>query len=542
MPKGFELHIDWNAIQAELGARPSGTKRAFVDSVAVVYGVSSASIYRQLKDRFKKEKSSPRSSEKYPKVLVHEAAKIQEEYKLSLIKGTARRLATRQIIELLEEQGIIEEGSWSVAGLNKALREVGYRNVQARVRVEADHYCQQFQIDFSRSKHFQVVGRIGDEDWKLRVSGNGLHYKDGEVKLRTWMVQMLDEYSRLRTVRYFPATGESPLLGIEFLDWYFNRGEDGHYLRHKPEAIRGDQGSFMKSAEAKSALTALGIEHRMSTPYNKETQGKVERGFGVLWSSFEARVAFDLGREQGKKAFITLSELNVRMNEFLILEQQKDHPFLSGSTRLAVAKKSAMIVRPAMVEADLRSIAFRTWEREADSTCMISIEGMNLEVPEKCAGKSVVVHRNLNGDYVGRLVNGYTAKPFAVIPYRTQALGSFDLSRSKAYSEKVRSEVVRDMKVRDLAPKAKIERPETVFSEVEKGDSVFGSQTMFLMQAKIELAKRLFDSGIYEDPQAYVPDVVMTCVETGALFNNMTATNLNDLVDRLTLTAKRQAM
>lgn len=525
MPKGFQTDINWAQVAIEVEAYPHGAKGQKIEEIASLLGVSVATVHRRLKSvRGPQRKLADRDS-KYTAELVREALKMQEEYRMIQLRGSSRQLSTKQLIRLMEEQDLIKPGDWSVSGLNAAIRKSGYRLRKARLRVEAEHYCQQFQIDFSRSKHFQVIGKDEEGRWVLRVSAKELHYKDGAVRVRLWVTQMIDEYSRLRVIQYNVATGESPLLGITFLDWYFNRPDDEHFMRHVPDAIRGDQGSFMKSQEAINALDSLGIEHRMASPENKETQGKVERGFRDLWSRYEAGLAQVLVARHGLRATVTLGELNQWINSKMVEEQAEKHPVFRQTSKAAVAQRSALNVRAKAIDADVLALAFRTWERVADDSCMVSVDGVQLEVPHYCAGKSVRIHKNMHDEYVGQMIDGYTEKPFIVHPYEYAKLGQFNKSRPKAYSEIIREEVQREHKVRALAPKAEKKKPETVFTQAEKAEgkpNVDLDRKLKLVEAKHEYANQLAYYCSLEDPDNAIPQMVLWAVEEGVLYNNIT--------------------
>lgn len=531
MPRGFRTDINWVQVANEVDAHPHGAKGEKIKEIAEMLGVSVATIHRRMSSARGPQRKIAKRESKYSAAKVETALKLQEDYRRTQLRGSRRQLSTQLLIQLMEETGEIEPGEWSVSGLNSAIRKSGYRLTKSRLRVEAEHYCQQFQIDFSRSKHFQVIGKDEDDNWKLRVSAKELHYKDGAVRVRVWVTQMMDEYSRLRVVRYNIATGESPLLGMTFLDWYFNREDDGHFMRHLPEAIRGDQGAFMKSQEAVNAFDSLGIDHRMSSPENKETQGKIERAFRDLWSRFEADLARRLVAEQGLRATITLAELNSWINQKMIEVQSERHPVYKQSTKMAVAQRSALNVRSKLMEADVLAHAFRTWEREADVSCMVSVDGVELEVPHYCAGKRVRIHRNLHGEYVGQMVDGYTEKPFAVTPYEYATLGKFDKKRPKVYSEVVREMVEKEERVRRLSPKTPIEKPKAVFDqaqESERSPRVDLERKLKLIEAKHEYASQLAYHCQMDDSSS-IPNIVLDAVARGYLYDGMTKGEVKQL-------------
>lgn len=521
----FALHSEWSSL-------PKGHKGAYIDRCARLLGVSTHKIYRLFKKEFGPAKQVVRDVSVYTEEIVHAAATVLEFYQTITLKGKERTLPTASVIEIMVEQGAVEEGQLSVSGLNRALRKIGYRDVTPRVRVEADYACQQVQIDFSRSKHFQVVEPAGDGDWLLRVSAKELHYKEGEVRLRTWLTQVVDEFSRLRYIEYFAATGEGRLLGIEALQHYFDRPVDEHLFRHKMEALKSDQGAFIKSQEAISALEALGIERRLAGVENKESQGKVERGFGVLWKSFEAPLATRLTLEQGSKATVRLSDLNRLVNQFTIAEHEKPHPTLRKRLRGAMYQQSILQHRPMEVEADVLMLALRTWERRAGADRMVSIDGQPLEVPAFAAGKHVRIHQNLHGEFVGELIDGFRNEPFPVRPYKFQSLGIFDQTPHRTYSQRVQAEVKNDLKVRTLRHAAEKVRPESPFVEARKIEEA-PAPGLTLLEARAEIGRSLRAVRRSDMPASIIPQLLQGLEDRGNIYDGIDRADVQNIIATL---------
>lgn len=545
MPKGFSIKDELlRLIYNELQSLEHSRKTPFIENHAQKLGVSKATLYRRL-ERFGETKQRVQRQTKYTPELVEKAWEIQATFLSTQLKGSSYRLATRDIIDMVESEGLIKTGEWSVSGLNNAFKKLGFRDVQARIRIEAEHYAQQYQMDFSRSKHFQVIGKTPDgEDYILKVSSKALFYKDVDVRMRTWVTMAIDEYSRLRVARYAPATAESPLLGINFLDHLFTRPEDGNFMRHKPEIIKGDQGAFLKSEEVKNALDSVGIKREMAPPGNKESNGKIERAWQALWQRFERPLATRITREHGADATMFLSELNELLDAHLIAIQSEFHPFHHNQVKLHMAQMSAQNVRPEIIDGSLLESAFKTWERTVGIDCGISLFGVRFQTPAHCAGKKITVYRTLHEEYFASIV-GEEERVFAIEPYQTGTLGEFSQSRPKAIATRVNDRVKEEMKVKRMTHKAERIRPSAPTIDVESIPIEKPQQTLVLIKAKLrfrdQLAKYALKHNLFNNPSEEIAQAVRAASEKGLLFNEMTIQMVDDLAERVIQTVLRKA-
>ncbi len=535
MPKGWKSRINWQEIKTTLDSLPKGEKVAYITDVAEAVGTSKDSVYRELRKRFGKSKHVEREAA-LPKGVLREVAAVKETYATVLLKGTDRELSTQAAIDILREEGVEGADQLSPSTVNRHLRRIGYRDAEPRRRVEAEYACQQFQIDFSRSKHLQIWKPDPDNegDWLLKISARELHYKDGRVRLRTWVCQLVDEFSRLRVVRYYPATGEGPLMGISFLDWYFNREEDEHLMRHLPERMKSDQGAFMKSQEGRSALEALGIERVLTAPGNKESQGKVERGFRTLWQTFEAKFVTQILRERGPHAVVRLSELNEAVYAHCVSEHAEAHPFQPAQLKGAMYQQSVLKTRPKIVDADVRELALRVWERTPDSSGYFTIEGVAFEAPNFAYGRRIRIYRNLAGDFVGELIDDYRDKPFAIRPYRFSDLDKFE-GKHRTYAQEVRSEVEHQLedKVRQLRPVAETVQPESPFVEVARPVE---ERRYSAIEVRIRIGRMLADEGLSAGGRK---DVLDAAQARGLIRDDMTEAEIVALETTLNTTYRK---
>ncbi len=521
MAKSWTYNVDFEVLQNRVEAVEHSRRVAFQRDVAASLGVSYSTLRGELARRFGKSKQLDREAE-IPDRLIDYLAQVKESYKQVTLKGDGRELATDDARQLMTREGVPGGGDYSTSTYNHGLRRLGYRTPRRRRRVEADYACQQFQMDFSRSKHFQIVGRTDDDtDWLLRVTAKGLHYKDGAVKLRTWVVQIVDEYSRLRLLRYYAATAESGILGVRFLNWVWSRPEDDHLMRHLPDRLKTDQGSFRKSRQGRSLLKALRIEPVSTEPGHSESQGKIESLFRTLWQQFESVLATQLMREQGTKATITLSRLCQMAHQYTIQEHARRHPVRRSRTRGALYQQSVLrhpAGAPRTVDADLLRLTARTYERKADATRLISIENVPYEVPAFAAGQWVRVHMNADGELRGELVDGYRAgEPFVVKLYQFAGLDDFS-GRAHTYQQRMAAEARRELerigedskraqetleeaagdsaKPRPLMPTGNPVTPDSPFTHAEGERIEARTDTLTAFEAKARIGRALRQAGI----------------------------------------------
>lgn len=504
MPKGHAPKSDvWKQAWASMKDASHGEKSIIVANLMSQFGVSKATVYRRLSKFEKSPKRCEREPVKYTDDLIGHAMRIQEEYRALGHRGGGRDLRTEDIITQMESEGLIGIGDWTVSGLNGALGRIGYRMQTPRVRVETDRYCQLWMLDFSRSKHFQVIKALPSGEIILKVSAKELHYKDPEEgRFRSWLCSVVDDHTRAFIVQYYADTSENGPMGLSHLRYAMTRPEDDHPMRHKPEALRGDQGAFMKSAETIQALEALEIERVLTNPGNKETQGKVERRFRTIWQQFEAPLAASIVRAQGKNATVTLAELNSYIMAWSVACLDNAHPTRridgkSVSIR-RVLMESMLRERPKVVQVDLMDVAYRSDVRTADSACMISIDGVQYRVADHASGLKVEVQRYANGELIARALESYDRSWFRLAPYQFQKYGEFSESRPDTVAEKARKTSMaestkREQAVVQMGHKADVQAPRTALAEMQEAEQQ--PETISLIEAEtafLEVVQRQF--------------------------------------------------
>jgi hypothetical protein len=382
----------------------------------------------------------------------------------SEITKSSRELSTEEAIKIRIEEGDTEAGyldndgvyhfNWSVSAVNEGLRRLGFRETQARTRWQADYALQLWQIDSSRSKYIQIEepirknGRI--VDWICRVSDRELHYKDAGSRIRTWVVQSMDDHSRLRHVTYHAAPAESGMLWVEHMRHALQHNDPNHLVADAPDQIYHDHGAAGKSSEFTGLLDALDIDVMKSAPWNSEARGKIERGFSSLWQTFEAPLSTRLVKRLGRGCYVKLSRINRMVHNFCVREHSNRHPWFRKRSRGQVYQVS-LVQRarevegpwPRSVEVDLLDLATRTWIRDVTKAREVSVEGLLFEAPNYAKEETIRVHRTAQGDWMGELLSSYReGETFRLKPYRPEEVDNYERTR--------RPEVYRD-KVQGLA-------------------------------------------------------------------------------------------
>lgn len=532
------LNIDWHSYYQQWRGLPAKSRNgeagrsAFVATLAERLQVSPATVRRH----FNEIGGLQREVERTPQTnmdLIHELAKVLGLADTLQLKGSRRRLATKDGIDIMVQEGVEGAEQLTESTANHWLERLGYRDADPKQRYEADYACQQMQLDFSRSKYFQIKTRLDDGDWLLVTSAKELHYKHDSYKLRTWLVQILDEHSRLRLVRAFAATAESALLGITFLDWALRRPEDDHMLRHLPERLKLDNGAFYKARESQDLMDTLGIEPIPIAPGNSDSTGKIERSWRTTWTSFELKLAVQLLRQQGgTKAQIRLSQYNAALMQFLVAEHAKPHPTRRGVTRGAAYQQSLLQHPPRSVDVDLLTLACQTWERKADTAGVISIDNVRFQVHRDAYNKWVRVYRNRENEFVAEIIGSFR-KPFKLRPFRASDLDTFK-APTPSYAQQVRREVLAEQTEKKAAnapkpllPAAEAVQPITPHTQAAEPDA---PEVLTATQARAAVGEALRQIGSHYAEHAAQLDLL--------LFDGIQRNQVNRIIAHLFQTAR----
>lgn len=426
----MEIQANWAEIKRKKDDAPWGQARKVVKMYADRFGCSEDKIYRELRKRFGKERRVEREKKVDP-----DNKLIRKIFDLKLMGEMMhlqrREVSTEWCIEELVRQGYEEAKDLTVSTVNRRLNDMGYREKQPNMRIESRYANQVHMIDFSRSKYFQLFEYDErKDDYMLTVSGKELHYKKDDTRLRTWIVQYMDDYSRLRKVRAYPETNESAFLGLEHLNWCWNPEQsDEHLFRYLPkEMLRSDNGAWRKSQETRNAMEAMDINLTKQMPGRKGGTAKVENRFRSLWQQFELPLAIRL--DEGGR--IWLSDYNDLLHEFCVKEQQATHPVYRNQTKgeryqQSLADRS---VTQRTADVDLLRLACKVEKRKVDDHLRVSLNNEYYSVPQyvqgiPTTGKEIYVHENKYGELSGKLIDDLATSTFELEPWEASEWGKF---------------------------------------------------------------------------------------------------------------------
>ncbi len=298
-----------------MGAAAHGERTALAKRLAVVYGVSVATIYRYAKRNGAKRKRQPVN----PEYRTWTRAAVAIAHSVPGGKPLPLELA----IEAGIQSGRLppEAAAMPVATARRLARgELGLAVKPKRThRLVADYPMQAIQIDGSTSEYLVVERALPDGDYLLKLHRRpypAAGYKNkplGPEKLRVLVYAVWDMCTGYTLSRYCVARGENALDSMDSLCWALAVKDDPRIPFHGvPDDLWTDQGPLFKSGPACDLIERLNINLVTGAPYAKERMGGVERTHRTRWQSFER--ALFLRTEQT----ITLSALNRRLAEFEI--------------------------------------------------------------------------------------------------------------------------------------------------------------------------------------------------------------------------------
>jgi hypothetical protein len=535
------LNLDIHHIRETLEKAEHGSKRRIVQEYADLCGVSAATIYDALRQNFGRQKCCPREYV-IPQSLIDEIARRKVAgMNLTRGAGKTRERATWRILRQMEREGcdgietLVNEDKQGKARykfqtVNARLEKAGFREHKIKNRIECRYANERWQMDFSRSKYFQIIGpQEGTDDWLLKVWGRELHYKADDVRLRTWIVGVVDDFSRVQDIRAYPASGESWMIGLDMLHRMLNRDEDDqHLLRYCPDRLACDNGSFRKSGPVRRALDALGIDYKTDriTPGNSNAQGKIERRWRSFWHEFELEKASELGAG----TIITLSQYNSMVQGWLAEQLLNEHPLYSDSCG-AVYAKSVQLHPQNYVNVDIKRIACRIDTRKVDDCRLFSWGGKKYMAPEWAVGKRIRVHQNPNGEIMVESIDEYKKTGWAIPPkegekYPHYMLDDFEHRAHSTYMDRIENEVAEQERRAKTAYKEgkrtfmppiekRIEVDSPFAAEPEKTETNFRSER----DARIYIGTQLRAMGAsgYEDYDFVFDDLLGETLDRGRI-------------------------
>ncbi len=282
--------------------RKSQERAVQVLAMADLYGLSTTSVYRALKD-FLKPRATHRVDHGKPRVLpkaeLERYCEVVAALKLRTTNKQGRHLSTRRAIELLEDYGVETEqgmvcaprGVLTRSTVNEYLTrwhldQTRLRRQPPAVRFQAERSNDCWQFDMSPSD----LKRIDKPDW--------IDPDKGEPTLMLFSV--VDDRSGVAYQEYHCVYGEDAESALRFL---FNamapKSEAEFPFQGRPKMIYLDNGPVAKSRVFQNVMLALGIEWQTHIPAGRDgervtarSKGKVERPFRTVKEAHETLYHF----------------------------------------------------------------------------------------------------------------------------------------------------------------------------------------------------------------------------------------------------------
>ena len=376
---------------ASLPAR-SSERRAEVERIADMFGVSSATVYRALKE-LNQPKALCRSDRGKPRALgsdkLNSYCEIIAALKLRTRNGQGRHLSTVRAIELLEEFGVdTPDGHIQPApGLLK--------------RSTVNRWLQAWSLDQPRLTRGPLAVRFeakqSNECWHFDMSPSDLKHIDqpswidpAKGKPTLMLFSVVDDRSGLAYQEYRCVYGEDAENALRFL---FNAMtvKEGNPLQGIPAMIYLDNGPVARSLVFGAVMERLGVDWRTHMPKGSDghrvtarSKGKVERPFRTVKEAHETLYHFHKPE--------TEAEANTWLANFINRYNDKPHRRESHSRAEDwLANLPDKGLRDMCSWERFCAFAREPETRKVGSDARISVGGSYYEVAADLAGEEVLL-------------------------------------------------------------------------------------------------------------------------------------------------------
>ena len=179
--------------------------------------------------------------------------------------------SVRRIIEILEAEGLAEEGKVSKSTLARHLSNAGVSRGDVKTNLPA--------------RRFQKEGR--NALWQADIKYGPYVMGTNGKKVRTYLMAILDDATRMPIHAEFYDNQKLPILEDAFRKGLLKFGV--------PDAVYVDNGKIFVSKWFRLACGRIGIHHIAAKPYSPESKGKIER-FNGLVEEFLEELSLEIGR------------------------------------------------------------------------------------------------------------------------------------------------------------------------------------------------------------------------------------------------------
>lgn len=378
----------------ELLPKKSSERPLQIAEVATLYGVSTATVYRLLRD-FNKPKPAYRSdhgkSRVLPKSEMERYCELIAALKLRTTNKKGRHLSTVRAIELLENygvetlQGLVKapKGLLSKATVNRCLTYWGLDQTRmtrqppaVRFQAEYSNDCWQFDLSPSDLKHIKAP----------------LWIEPGQSQPTLMLFSVVDDRSGVCYQEYRCVYGEDAESALKFLFNAMSTKPDPEFpFQGRPKQIYMDNGPVAKSRVFQSVMQALGIEWHTHLPAGKDgrrvtarSKGKVERLFRTVKDAHETLYHFHVPQDE--------AEANLWLQRYLLNYNRQPHRSESHS-RLDdwLSNLPADGIREMCAWEQFCRFAREPERRKVGIDARVSVEGNAYEVDPDLAGETVLL-------------------------------------------------------------------------------------------------------------------------------------------------------
>ncbi|MCY7274639.1 MAG: IS481 family transposase [Phormidesmis sp. CAN_BIN44] len=369
-------------------------RRIIVEETAALYGVSTDTLYRALRQRLR-PKALTRADSGTPRKLsqleMEHYCEVIAAFKIRTCNKKGRHVSTARAIELLEEYGIdtpqgfvqLPKGLLTRSTVNYYLQAWGYDQERmtrqppaVRFQAEFSNQCWHFDLSPSDLKHLKHPA------WMEPGRGNPL----------LMLYSVVDDRSGVCYQEYHCVYGEDVEAALRFL---FNamtaKATDGLPFQGIPEMIYTDNGPIAKSQVFQNVMDCLGIKLATHLPKGKDgrrvtarSKGKVERPFRTVKEAHETLYHFHEPE--------TEAEANLWLRQYLLHYNDKPHRESPHSRLEDWLRNSPRTGLRSMCSWErFCTFAREPQRRKVGGDARVSVEGVAYEVAPDLAGETVVL-------------------------------------------------------------------------------------------------------------------------------------------------------
>lgn len=288
----------YRALAQQIDNAPSKEKGVVRMAFEQMYGVSSDTVYRNLKKLGWSSGKKKRNDAGVTGIDEAVITELEAVRRLSVRANGKVTMPTTVAASMLSANG--RDIGLSNSRLNQLFRERKTTNAQqqqlsAHQKLRSLYPNHVHQVDPSYCLLYyapngdQLVQKIVDES---EVYANKPENAEKIANLKCWRYVLTDHFSGSIIVRYYQSRGETSAILWDFL-LYCWQSLDARPFRGVPSIMVWDKGSANTSGAIKNALKALEIEEIAHMAKNPRAKGQVESSNNIVECHFESRLRFE---------------------------------------------------------------------------------------------------------------------------------------------------------------------------------------------------------------------------------------------------------